>query len=229
MAPNPTRPDPGMDSSNGGVRSERGAKVRERVLQVTTDLMAGRGYSGTTISAISKASGVLPASIYWHFESKEGLLGAVIDRAADAWFEGAAQAADQEETEPDPLNHAGFRYVFEQAPEFPRVLLLISLERRDEGGSTLEAVKRVRARFHDRLVERLQGRLTDFCDADRGRQVAGRLASLALVLIDGSFVGHQIDAGDTTPVEERYAQISWVMELAREALLKPGADGGRGS
>jgi AcrR family transcriptional regulator len=209
-----------------GSRRERGAKVRERVLEVATDLMARRGYSGTTISAISKASGVLPASIYWHFENKEGLLGAVIDRAADAWFEGAAQAADEEQAnlETDQMSHAGFRYVFEHAPEFPRVLLLISLERRDEGGPTLEAVKRVRARFQERMIDRFQERLAERCPPERSRKVAERLASLALVLVDGAFVGHQIDAGETMAAEERYAQISWVMGLARQALLA-GIDG----
>ena len=75
-----------------GTRRERAEQTRERVLAVATELMASRGYSGTTISAISKASGVMPASIYWHFESKEGLLGAVIERAAEAWFEGALRA-----------------------------------------------------------------------------------------------------------------------------------------
>ena len=78
-------------------RREQSERTRDRVLQVATDLMARRGYSGTTISAISRASGVMPASIYWHFESKEGLLGAVIERAADAWFGGAAQAMAQAE------------------------------------------------------------------------------------------------------------------------------------
>lgn len=223
MSSNTTQPHP---KPSQGARRERGAKVRERVLEVATDLMARRGYSGTTISAISKASGVLPASIYWHFESKEGLLGAVIDRAADAWFEGAARAADQEEADstPEQLNHAGFRYVFEEAPEFFRVLLLISLERRDEGGPTLESVKRVRARFQERLVDRLEQRLAGSCDPEHGRHVAERLASLALVLVDGSFVGHQIDAGESMRVEERYAQMSWIMGLARAALI--AGDGG---
>ena len=225
MSSSTTEPNPKPSRAS---RRERGAKVRERVLEVATDLMARRGYSGTTISAISKASGVLPASIYWHFENKEGLLGAVIDRAADAWFEGAARAAEQEEADskPERLNHAGFRYIFEEAPEFPRVLLLISLERRDEGGRTLESVKRVRARFQERLVDRIEQRLVGSCDPEHGRHVAERLASLALVLLDGSFVGHQIDAGETMPVEERYAQISWIMGLAREALISGEGEGG---
>ena len=81
-------------SSQPSPRTKRSAQTRNRVLEVATELMASRGYSGTTISAISKASGVMPASIYWHFESKEGLLAAVIERAAEAWFEGAAQVTE---------------------------------------------------------------------------------------------------------------------------------------
>ena len=43
-------------------RRERSAQTRDRVLEVATELMARRGYAGTTISAISKASAVMPAS-----------------------------------------------------------------------------------------------------------------------------------------------------------------------
>ena len=83
---------------------------------------------------------------------------------------------------------------------------------------------RVRARFQERLVDRLEQRLAGSCDSEHGHHVAERLASLALVLVDGSFVGHQIDAGESMRVEERYAQMSWIMGLARAALI--AGDGG---
>ena len=48
-----------------------------------------RGYSGTSIAAVSKASGLPPSSIYWHFTDKDDLLAAVIERSYGAWVAAA--------------------------------------------------------------------------------------------------------------------------------------------
>jgi AcrR family transcriptional regulator len=190
------------------------------VLEVATELMARRGYAGTTISAISKASGVMPASIYWHFESKEGLLGAVIERAAEAWLRGAAQAMAQEEGAGEgwPRNRVALRHLFEQQPEFYRVLLLISLERRDAGGPPLASVKRVRERCRAFFAARLEGRI-EAADSELRRNLAERLAGFAMMLLDGSFVAQQIEPVDAAALAERYEQIGWAMNLAKQALL----------
>lgn len=202
-------------------RADRSAQVRDRILEVATDLMARRGYAGTSISAIGKEAGALPASIYWHFGSKEGLLAAVVERAAERWFEGASQAADPVGADPERRNQFGFRYIFEQSPEFPRVLLMLALERRDSGGPTLDAVRRVRARFRERLVTRLEERLDEIQPARRS-EIAGELAALALILLDGAFVGYQVEGsgGDVeADLAERFERIAGAMSLAREALI----------
>jgi AcrR family transcriptional regulator len=184
--------------------------------------MARRGYSGTSISAISRAAGVMPASIYWHFESKEGLLGAVIERAADAWFRGAEQAmaqADEAAEGPD-RRRAHLGYLFEQQPEFYRVLLLISLERREQGGAPLDAVKRVRERLRQALTGRLeQGIGEEVAEPARRRDLAERLSAFAMLVLDGSFLEQQIDPADAEGLAACYERIGWAMDLARQALL----------
>ncbi len=204
-------------------RREQGARTRDRVLEVATDLMARHGYSGTTISAISRASGVLPASIYWHFESKEGLLGAVVERAADAWFQGAARAIEQAEadgTAPvEEQRRAGLGYVFVEQPEFYRVLLMIALERRQADDASLEAVRRIRERSKRLLAERIEPRVP-IDDAALRRSVCEQLAEHGHVLLDGFFVAHQIDREGPEGVQALFDRFARAMNLARVAAIE---------
>jgi AcrR family transcriptional regulator len=70
---------------------------------------------------------VHPASIYWAFGSKEGLFAAVMERAAEAFFEGLPVKGER-----DPLAGVDeLGLMFEARPEFLRLLLVLSLERRE--------------------------------------------------------------------------------------------------
>jgi AcrR family transcriptional regulator len=213
-------------SSVSSRRREQGARTRERVLEVATDLMARHGYSGTSISAISKASGVMPASIYWHYESKEGLLAAVIERAADAWFAGVTRAM----AEADAAQAAGerpfgdLRFAFQEQPEFYRVLLLISLERRESDTASLGVVRRIRERCRGIMVRRLEPEVA-IDDAVQRRRICARLAEFGMLLFDGSFVAQQIDPASDAALKRRFERIAWGMQLAKQALLDEGAAG----
>jgi AcrR family transcriptional regulator len=217
-------------STRPGTRRERAEQTRERVLTVATELMASRGYSGTTISAISKASRVMPASIYWHFESKEGLLGAVIERAAEAWFEGALRAMSQGEAEADARGEEGFsdnrpalHYVLIEQAEFYRVLLLIALERREAAGPPLAAVKRIRARMRERFTERIKTRLLErrgVADADARRWIAEQMMSVAMVQLDGTFFEQQLEPVEGDALAARFDRIGWIMELTLTDLVR---------
>src|SRR5579883_542019 len=61
-------------------------RSREFLLDVAERLMSERGYAGTPVSAICKEAGVAATSLYWHFNSKEGLLATVMQRGAERWF-----------------------------------------------------------------------------------------------------------------------------------------------
>src|SRR6185312_12889685 len=52
------------DVSDARVRS------RERILKATAAVAAERGYDGTTISEITRRSGLSASSVYWHFTDK---------------------------------------------------------------------------------------------------------------------------------------------------------------
>jgi AcrR family transcriptional regulator len=74
-------------------REQQGLESRRRILDGASSPMAERGFAGTSISEVSKRSGLPASSIYWHFTSKEGLLGAVVEEGAQGWFDELEAAA----------------------------------------------------------------------------------------------------------------------------------------
>ena len=175
-----------------------GGARRERVLRVASALFSARGFAGTTISAIREASGALPSSIYWEFGSKEGLLAAVLEDAAERWLQQAREsyrrAAERPSASPgdrlgDALDHLADAMA--ERPEFHRLLLLLAFERRDASEATLEAVRRVRRAA-------LQGLARLYVDAgvvatDTPQAAVDDLTRATLAFFDGALVAAQID------------------------------------
>src|SRR5215471_873033 len=75
-------------------REELGVESRRKIVEAAGALMAGRGFAGTSIAAVSQRSGLPSGSIYWHFESKEALLGAVMEDGARRWFDALPRVDD---------------------------------------------------------------------------------------------------------------------------------------
>lgn len=57
-----------------------GPATRERVLLEAARLFRRHGYAATTLREVADAAGVKAGSIYYHFESKEQILGEVLDK-----------------------------------------------------------------------------------------------------------------------------------------------------
>ena len=85
-----TTPTPAGDSKSTARARRRtranGEQSRERILDAATEVATERGYDGTTISLVSKKSGLPPTSIYWHFTDKDDLIAAVIERSYQRWL-----------------------------------------------------------------------------------------------------------------------------------------------
>lgn len=196
-------------------RHIEGTQTRERVLQAAAELMAQNGYSGTSISQISKASSTNPASIYWAFSSKEGLFAAVLERAADSAFERVHDAIPEHGDMWDSI--AALAKVFEDGPEFLRLLLVLSLERRDADPEILATARRVRATAAAQLAHQLE-KVLGLPQAAQRRAAAQRLARFTLMLLDGVFVASQIER-DETDLKDAFALISLGVRSTAEALV----------
>lgn len=71
---------------------------REELLDRAGELMAAKGYDGTSMRDIASAVGMLPGSLYYHFDSKESLFLALHQRVVavmEARVHAALAAADQ--------------------------------------------------------------------------------------------------------------------------------------
>lgn len=172
--------------------------TRARVLRAAGELFATRGFAGTSISAIREASGAMPSSIYWEFGSKEGLIAAVLQDAAERWLE-QARASIQRASEQMGLSGADrleaaldhLADAMAARPEFHRLLMLLALERRDASAETLELVRNVR----QLALQALAHLYTDTGVIRPGTPAAAidELTRASLAFFDGALVAAQID------------------------------------
>jgi AcrR family transcriptional regulator len=73
-------------------RQERGTRRYEEIVAAAATLFSERGFDGTSLNAIAKASGVTIASIYQYFPNRE----AIVDAVAEFYL--AAYRADEIES-----------------------------------------------------------------------------------------------------------------------------------
>jgi len=203
-------------------RRELGVESRRKIVEAAAALMAERGFAGTSIAAVSHCSGLPSGSIYWHFESKEALLGAVVDEGARRWFETLPRI---ERLPADPAERTAALFdaldaAFESHPEFLRLLLLIALERRDVDPTSLAVIRRVR----DLALERIRKMLVVLLAPLKLRnekRIADEFARLVLVVADGAFVAQHIDP--------EQADVRRSFGLLRRALTALAREMGRAS
>lgn len=194
-------------------RHAEGARTRERVLEAAAELIAGQGYAATSITQISRRSGANPASIYWAFGSKEGLLAAVMERAAESFFRRIESPHGG-----DPWSWlAGLAEAFAEGPEFLRLLLVLSLERRNGDPLVLEAARRVRTVAIGSLAAAYADTFA-IDDPFHRRAICDRLARFTLMLFDGVFVASQIES-DTTDLRRAFETIAIAVKATGEKLI----------
>ena len=63
------------------------AAVRARILETAFSVISTHGYSGMTMAKVASMSGLPIGSVYWHFESKDLLLNAMIEDSFSRWHQ----------------------------------------------------------------------------------------------------------------------------------------------
>jgi AcrR family transcriptional regulator len=180
-------------------------------------MMSIRGFDGTSIADIARESGLPNSSIYWHFNSKLGILAAVMERGADRFF------ASVTTPEPDPgdtpevylrrtLRAAGAAFI--EHPEFLRLFVLLLLS--SNAPETTEIIERVRAHGRSNLHALITRAFTTIAP-DRAGQVADDTADFALAGFDGAFLALQ--ANPAVAHEHLMKHLANALSsLGREAL-----------
>lgn len=61
--------------------------ARERILVAAQELFYANGYAATSVASIAEAAQMTTPNLYWHFPSKQHLLGEVLERAHRTFLE----------------------------------------------------------------------------------------------------------------------------------------------
>jgi AcrR family transcriptional regulator len=209
------------NSSKGpksGARRTRanGEQSRERILDAATEVATERGYDGTTISLVSKKSGLPPTSIYWHFAGKDDLIAAVIERSYQRWLTALdLPAGEAARTLALELGNQ-LAKAFMEAPDFLRLGLMLALERRP-----------VEPRAREMYLEVRENAFTVF--AQIVRDIAPKLDEndvrlltiYAIAGADGLFIAKEV-GGDSVDLISLFDLHTRVIFEAAVQLLESG-------
>ena len=170
-------------ASASSARRAQGEESRHRLVEAATSLLSERGYGATSVGDICRRAGVAKAALYWHFESKEGLLAAVLETAGSRWIEEIEKRVSASGPPAERLNGLvdGWRRVLREEPQLLRLHLFLQLE---EG----EAPERTR-RALEALFERAERAIVRGIEDTFGRRDLPDLdlaAQTILLLLQGS-------------------------------------------
>jgi AcrR family transcriptional regulator len=170
-----------------------GEESRQRILDAAAQIAGERGYDGTSVALVSARSGLPASSIYWHFENKDQLLAAVIERSFHRYLEHMrAWVPPREGASRDELFEAAIQRTADaltEAPHFLRLGLMLALERRPEEASARRMFLQVREQAYEGIVNFYEVSFPGMLDPADVRA----LATLTMAAADGLFIAHQVD------------------------------------
>lgn len=73
---------------------QKDTNPKERIMETASRLFLRQGYQATGINQVIQEAGVARASLYLHYESKEKLCVAFLNRRHDTWFAGLRSFTD---------------------------------------------------------------------------------------------------------------------------------------
>jgi AcrR family transcriptional regulator len=196
-----------------------GAASQEKILDAAARIAGERGYQGTSISAVSERSGLPASSIYWHFANKDELIAAVIDRSYGQWLD----ALDRPVVVPDDADGTAlFQTVMrrvgstlESFGDFLRLGLMLILDRNPDEPTARAKFMDVREVTRNR-IRLFYGVAFEGLAADEIEQ----LATLTLVLADGTFIAREADHLD---VNAAYDLMATAIVSTVDALQRAGS------
>lgn len=185
--------------------NDRGESSRLALLEATLRLAGERGYVGTTMARITKATGLPASSVYWHFGNKDQLIAEAVAHGFEAWRAKATSWLRMDASVPrvERLRAELETIAFsdDDQLDYWRIGLLLALETGPAVGTApRERFLAIRAV----ALEGLTGWWSAALEADddvptdsvAGRAHAHTLARLTLAALDGLFLARLSDASD---------------------------------
>ncbi|TQL70341.1 TetR family transcriptional regulator [Nocardioides albertanoniae] len=184
----------------------RGHGSRQVILDAALGLAAARGYVGTTMALVRRATQLPPSSLYWHFSNKDELLAEALEHGHARWRRGGrrwAPATDGEDLREALL--ANIRRTTsgtgDAKADWWRMGLILAIESGPTvGDGPRERFLRIRAQVRAEF-EQWWSQATDLPSAH-----VKTIAQLTLAAHDGLFVHLQTDENaDLDPLLRRLA------------------------
>ncbi|MGX7727892.1 TetR/AcrR family transcriptional regulator [Rhodococcus sp. 2H158] len=183
-------------------RRANGEESRRRILDAAVEVAAERGYEGTSIALVSKTCGLPASSIYWHFKDKDELIAAVIERSFDTWLSGWTVPDGDNPRERIAALAMQVAKTLVDSPDFLRLGLMLTLERRPVEPSARTMFLQVREQARLRLVDAIRDLAPGLSDGS-----VALLTTYAMAGADGLFIAKEIggDSVDLVALFELHA------------------------
>jgi AcrR family transcriptional regulator len=204
------------DAADGGTTDGGWTDAEEEIMLATYRALLEHGYAGLSISRIADELGKSKASIYYHYDSKEDLLGAFLAYAADRF-----QSSVLTETDDDPREELE-RVVEKLLPLRPdeemRQIQAVFLGLRGQAvtnGTFREQFTEIDDRLAATIREIVERGIEEgtFRDVD-----ADRVAEHVLATINGAMYGRATSDRETAVAAVRVSLSSYLdAELRRQS------------
>jgi AcrR family transcriptional regulator len=184
----------------------QGDLLRDRLVDAALASIDEQGdASGLSIRSVTKRAGVSPTAFYLHFENREELLAACIERSF-AEFRDAMRAATAEVGEPwDQLIRAGLAYMEFARTRPARYLLIFGAPTREPGLTGMEPLPKPAAgtdAFQD-----LVGLIADYLGSDDPRHADAEVLAKGIWSgLHGFVTLRHSRPGMTWPDDEEFAR-----------------------
>jgi AcrR family transcriptional regulator len=205
---------------NGRRRRADGEESRRRILDAAAAIAGERGYDGTSIATVSARSGLPASSIYWHFQDKDALIAAVIERSFDRWLAAMSLPGPEAGSPRERMTAMAIALAkaLLEAPDFLRLGLMLALERRPTEPTARAKFLQVRQVAGQRLTEAIRELAPELSEAS-----VQRLTTYAVAGADGLFIAREIggDEVDLIALFELHART--LIEIVAHELAEQQA------
>lgn len=176
-------------------QGERRAETRQRLLDAAAELFAERGIEAASVDAIAERAQRTSGAVYDHFESKEGLLFALLE----GWVDDVAVAIGAEVATATTLDErlASLWRNITNPPSGNDRWLLLEHELWSYAARN-EAARRQLARRYNVFWDGLEGALAEWNDAHETRDAGRRVGPALVGLLLGLEMMRRVDPGALT-------------------------------
>jgi TetR/AcrR family transcriptional regulator len=141
-------------------KARQSAETREAILTSALRLFARHGVVGASIDQIAQEAGITKGAVYWHFDSKDALFDAILERIRAKWQETVLGPLALRSTASARLNElfAGYSTLFTDTPEICLFMQRVLLEGDREFSPKVGRIFTQTARAIGKILE--EGRTT---------------------------------------------------------------------